>query len=135
MLIVLICISCSQYKNVDNNSKFQEKEREMYQVFKIDSLNNFYLIYAKKKNTFYKIVSRKEQSINCKNIIINGIYKFDLISNRESAPIIGGVKISPINVDCFAFDKVTNICIERNNGINDLYVAKNIKGLCIIKDN
>lgn len=134
VLLFLISISCSQYKDTTTQKQPNKNEAEMYRVIKIDSINNFYLVYAKKNDTLYKIVSKKEQSDDCKKIKVNNQYKFKLISNRESAPIIRGIKIAPINVDCFAFDKETTICTEKDKGIYDLYFAKNIKGLCFTID-
>lgn len=129
-LISLILItSCnSQYigQNKHNTTK--------YEVYKIDSINSYYLVYAKKGDSLYKIVSKKEHSINHKKISVNKSYNFILRSMASKAPTINGIKIKPINymdVNCFRFDKETNICKEER--IYDLYFVENLQGLYLKK--
>jgi hypothetical protein len=119
------------------SSFHQSQNKNLYQVYKLDSINDFYLIYAKKGDSLFKIISKRELVKHMKKIEINETYPFKLHSRRESLPTIDGIKLEPINyldVECFAFDKETTICIERNNGIYDLYFAENIKGLFFINN-
>jgi hypothetical protein len=105
-----------------------------YKVYKIDSINNFYLIYAKKNDSLYKIVSKKEGIGNCNRIQEGKVYDFKLHARSENRTI-DGIKILPQNsllVNCFSYDDSTKICLERDS-INDLHYAENIKGLCFIK--
>ena len=108
------------------------------EVYKIDKENDYYLIYAKKKDSLYKIVSKNESPISdCNKIKINNYYDFKLHSRRENSPTIGGIKLNPVNyldIQCYTYDKDTKICIDIKNGIFDLYYADNIKGLCFIKN-
>jgi hypothetical protein len=127
IFLSIILFSCATYDNSSIGSTF-------YNVTKIDSINSYYLIYAKRHDTIFKIVSKKEYTINCNTIRVNSKYNFDLHSIRENAPIISGIKINPINhmdINCYQFDEETSICREK--GIYDLYFSHNVKGLCIIK--
>jgi len=115
------------------NKKIIEKKSE-YMVAKLDSINNYYLIYATKNDSVFKIISKKEHTAKCRPIKKGSNYPFKLKSMRDNAPTIGGIKISPMNhldIQCFQFEENTIICKE--DGIYDLYFAENINGLCFKK--
>lgn len=133
IIFLIAMISYSQTKNAPNKFDFKENTLPFYEVFKIDSLNNFYMIYGRKDNSIYKIISKKENIKNCNIIRVNHKYQFDLKSHSSQAPIINGVKLYAPNVDCYAFSEKTTICLERNIGVYELYYADNAKGLCFIK--
>lgn len=106
-----------------------------YLVKNIESKNSWYIIYAEKNDSIYKIVvGKNEDNVDkdLKKIVIGQYYDFKLQSRRDSAPEIGGVKLNPINrldVECYSYDKKTEICIEPKKGIYDLYYTKDLKGL------
>jgi hypothetical protein len=106
-----------------------------YDIYKIDSINNYYLIYAKNKTTHYKIISRKETVANTTKIKVGKRYEFKLHSMWEQDSFINGVSISLRNtphVTCLGFDSITNICIERPL-INDLHYTDDLKGLYLVQ--
>ena len=130
ILLSMFLFACTSIKKQENISKADK----LYNVYKIDSINNYYLIYANRNDSLYKIVAQKEKKNNCNMIKSCLSYKFIIHSMRENPPKIGGIKIRPINymdINCFQFDKETRICKE--DGIFDLYFADNVKGLCFIK--
>lgn len=101
-----------------------------YTVYKIDSINSYYLIYAKKGDSIYKIVSKKVKITKCSKVTTNHNYAFKLHSSLYNKQI-GTKKILAQNsllVNCFYYDKVTSICLE-GDSIRDLYSAENLKGL------
>ncbi len=51
-----------------------------YKVYRIDSINNYYILYVSKKDTNYKIISEKEFSENCNRINKDNYYDFELSS-------------------------------------------------------
>jgi hypothetical protein len=137
ILPFLIIFSCSSKKIAQ--SKIKEggqkiaKASELYKVYKIDSINNYYLIYAKRKDSLYKIVSKKQVTSNCANISLNQEYTFSLTSIWNQKIIIEGRNVSPSvtpHVTCLSFDDSTKICLEKDS-INDLFHADNVEGLCI----
>jgi arginine deiminase len=131
LVAVIYFMSCSSTKiskPINNNLSSTD-----YKVYKIDSLNNYYLIYAKRSDSLYKIVSKKITTSKCKQVKVGKSYNFELYSVWNNGVSINGVNIAPgliPNVECMGFDSVTTICIERDS-INDLYIANNLKGLCI----
>ena len=101
-------------------------------IWKIDSINRYYLIYGKKGNSLFKIVSRKDERASGQHIHLDKKYNFSLESIWRSKILIDGVTVSPssiYSVNCLGFDSATYICLERDS-IVDLYHADNVKGLC-----
>lgn len=131
ILISLIIVACCTSKS--ESKSYVKNGIEAYKVYKIDSINTYYLIYAKRNDSLYKIVSKKEMIASGNKICLNDNYAFKLHSTLSEFRI-GNVTISPksSNVNCFAFDKETNICLE-GDSIRDLYQADNIKGLYFIR--
>lgn len=127
--IIFISLSCKSSLPVIEN-------KNLYEVYKIDSINEYYLIYAKRGDSLFKIVSKKEAADKQQERMVHKSYPLKLHSRRENLPTIGGIKLEPVNyldVECFAYDKSTTICIERDS-INDLHYAENIKGKYFIKN-
>lgn len=125
VLLSLIALSEKKISIVKNS----------YSVYKIDSINNYYLIYAKANDTLYKIISKKETIAAARKIETGKKYKFKLHSIWNQDIFINGLNASPRfvpHVTCLGFDSITDICIERPL-INDLHYADNVKGLRFIK--
>ena len=117
-LLICFCYGNKTDVNLNKSSKI-----DGYTIYKIDSINNFYLVYATMSKKNFKIVSMKEnQEFDCSKIQINGKYLFQLKSIWHSLP----------HITCLGFNDSTTICLERPI-INDLFVASNLKGLCIIE--
>lgn len=138
-LLIIILISCKSNKlgKNENDKNINSSELNNYAIYKIDSLNSYYLIYAKNGESLYKIVSKKTGLYNCNKIELNSNYLLKLRPMRVIKPIVGAGEIQPINYldfadPCRKFDDSTKICIERY--MKDLYFADNIKGLCFIKN-
>jgi hypothetical protein len=133
LMFIVISIQSKSIVSINNNSKKNsfDKHSTSYRVYKIDSINNYYLIYAKKRGSRYKIVAKKEEAENCNRIRINSNYKFDLHSVRDVPGDPNSGKKS-LQVSCFDYGDSTIICLE-GDSIRDLYYSDNIKGLCFIK--
>ncbi|WP_374172813.1 hypothetical protein [Flavobacterium tructae] len=137
LVFLMLCSCASTLSRNSASIKNTESIDSLFTVNKIDSVNNYYLVYLKKDKNWYKIVSKKDGAINSKKIKINSSYKFCLKSIWNQEILIAGVNVSPSltpHVTCLGFDKETSICIERDS-INDLFVTKNLKGLFYIKNN
>ncbi len=91
-----------------------------YKIEKIKSVNGYYVIYASRNDSIFKIVSKKANHQVCsEKIKKNRCYmlKFEEV-NSLAGP----------EVECFSFDERTEICRELGIG---LYVSTNLAGLCI----
>jgi hypothetical protein len=115
-----------------NSLNLVKKDSNNYQVYKIDSINNYYIIYAKSGVKLFKIVSPKFKINQCNKIIVDNVYKFHL----HSMLYVNGHSIIPANqkfeISGWRIDDSTTIDFE-GDSIRDLYYADNVKGLCIIK--
>ena len=103
----------------------EDSRIDSIRVYKIDSLNNFYLIYGIKNGYRYKIVSRKDNRQNCNQILVSGYYGFKLSSLLYSK---GDMQLAPGPVGCIGVDSTSRICLE--DSIYDLYECRDIRGLC-----
>lgn len=134
ILLLLLC-SCSNSRKISDKSHSDSG----YLIKAIDTVNSWCIIYATKNDSSYKIVVKKEDkpSLECKRVILIGeYYDLTLHSKRNEAPVINGVKLAPVNyldIHCYTYDERTNICIDPEKGIYDLYHTANIKGMCYIK--
>src|SRR6218665_62905 len=129
---VFILFSCSS-----SNFLTQDKSASGYLIKKIRTKNSWYIIYAEKQDSLYKIVTGREKgNENCQKIVVGKYYNLELYSRRENAAVINGIKLKPVNqldIECFEYDDKTQICIEPKNGIYDLYYTRDLKGLCYLK--
>jgi hypothetical protein len=122
-----IVIVCFNLKCIDRYNT--QNANTSYHVYKVDSLNNFYLIYASKQGGKYKIVSEKKHCESGDKILKAGYYEFDLYSiiyNSDTLPI------HPGGVGSIQVDSLTTIFLE--DSIYDIFSAKNINGLCFLKN-
>jgi len=103
---------------------------------RIEQKNDWYIIYAEKNDSNYKIVSGKSSNKTGVKIREGKRYNLTLRSQRDIAPIINGMSIIPQNymdIRCHTFDEKTIICIEPENGIYELYFCKDLDGLYLKK--
>jgi hypothetical protein len=122
------------------NRKIEQKDSisKAYLITDIKAKNSWYLIYAERLDTCYKIVVKKHEKVNrnCEKIIVGNYYNLNLRARSEKVIEIRGVNINPINnidVHCYSYDEDTNICIEPENGIFDLYYTDDLTGLYYLK--
>src|SRR6476620_3986560 len=75
IILVFICFKISSCK-----TKLSDRTDDFF-ITSIDSINNVYIIHAKNKNVWYKIVSEKVyKESKCNNIRVGNSYRFDLTS-------------------------------------------------------
>jgi hypothetical protein len=133
--IVFFCVTAiSMRQSYGFNRKDSSSSR--YLIYKIDSVHSYFLIYAKRADSLFKIVSKKELPANCEEIKVGEEYDLDLHSLWNTDIWIGDVNVKPSlipHVTCFGFDATTSICIDREHGIYDLFVTPDLKGLCVFK--
>lgn len=128
--LALTIFSCS------NAKKISKENDTLYKVKKIEKINSWYVIYVIRQDTLSKIISKSDTIIgkNCSVIEVGKSYRFTLKSHKENAPTINNVKLDPVGyVGCYQFDSETSICLEPENGIFDLFITANLKGMCYTK--
>ncbi|MBS9464161.1 hypothetical protein KIM67_17190 [Flagellimonas sp. 389] len=138
-LLILGMASCKSVKTQENipSTEIDLSTAMRGKVYKIDSLNNYYLIYVSDEKLSYKIVSEKVNKSTCNEIMIDSTYNFKINQlTSDTPPPEGNSNIpTPINhldiARCVKFSGNTEICTEP--GINNLYSSSNLTGLCIVK--
>jgi hypothetical protein len=100
-----------------------------FEILKIDSIENVYVIYAKRNDSIVKIMSKKNGLYNCNPIIKGGFYDLQIRSHLPKYTYqkldIGGTRYNS-----------TTIYLEDTGGVIwDLFVTDNLNGLCFIKTN
>ncbi|WP_454881510.1 hypothetical protein [Sphingobacterium detergens] len=134
ILILLFCACASM-----GSLRHKSQKGPYYIIDSIDSINNWYTIYASKNDSIFKIVVHKELDANyeCKKMIeVGTCYKLVLHSRKKEVLKINGIIVNPVNnldVQCYTYDDNTEICIEPKKGIYDLFHTPNIRGLCYIE--
>ena len=128
IILLAVLVGCSTPKKTSLTAI--ANPQQLYTVYKIDSVWNWYVIYARKKDAMFKIVSKKIDTSSCVRIQVGKEYHLDLQSWRSDV-MIGEIRIPKHvpHVDCFSFDEKTAICLE--DSIRDLHLAKNLAGLCL----
>lgn len=130
ILLVGIFYSCANSKAVSSNNITGE---EKYKILRINIINDIFIIYAQKQDSLYKILSKKEVIIkpNCRELIIGNSYELELESLYPKT-FLGKYDLSPNNLPTVSGIDFhgTKIEIERDS-ILDLFIAKNLKGLCL----
>jgi hypothetical protein len=113
----------------------QENSHDSYLVKKIKSKKSWYVIYAMRNDSLYKIVSDKvkHQDRKCNQIVVGE--KYDLIL-KSNIPEVNGIKLMPINyldVKTIFSPGQSVWSIEPRKGIFDTFHTDNLKGRCYTK--
>ena len=148
---IIISISCLHLMGFKPQKTFDfkidsVKNDTSFKIYKIDSFNLYYFIYAKKQDRLYKIVSRKElvsrigTKSPCNNELkINGEYDL-VIKSLLYKPLYdsNGKEVHRLASShvrrCVALDASTRVCLEKSDSIWDIYESKSIRGLCLAND-
>jgi len=104
-----------------------------YLITKIDSINNWYVILAKRNDSVFKIVSRNHEKKCCERISVNRQYKLLLQKRMENVLSPNGLKLIPMNyldIQNINYNPDTDIVLPNEEGIFGLYTCTNLTGLC-----
>lgn len=97
-----------------------------YQVIKVDTLNSGFVIYSKKNDSLFKILSvRSNTTKSCEKIKVGAYYDFNLKilfpnTSKSTIPIYS-ILLKEINIE------------SEGVSINDIYFCENLKGVCYIR--
>lgn len=114
-------------------NKSNDSKKNDYTIIKIDSIKNWYFIYATRNDSVFKIVSIKNQNCKCERISIGKQYHLELQKRLENVLSKDGLKIIPMNYldeSGIAFDQNNDVFVPHEKGTFGLYSCKNMEGLC-----
>ena len=132
LFIASMFIGCSV---MNNNSLCREDKSNRTTLFKIKSIKDkgkFYIIYAKRNDSLFKILSDPKVKANGEKIKVNHNYRLELkkIFPRDS---IFGIAIAP-NAGIVGFDYGGKTIYKEKKSHNTVYRAKNLRGLYLDND-
>jgi hypothetical protein len=128
IIFTLLILSCSLSKSstlgAPSYTQFEDTNA-VYKIYKIDSINSWYVIYARNGEYRYKIISQKCPPSQGVRIRKNKSYNLRLISTRHypNAPT------NYLDISCFMLDEQTSMCLEPRKEIYDVHYTKDLKGL------
>jgi len=129
LLITYLFFLC----NVTKGNKLVQKEgkqnkKNEYLVTKFDSIPKAYIIYVERNDSIFKLVSLKTDINNCTKIIIGNYYELQLASwldpDEPSLIHSDGLHVYGVSV-AYSNEKI----------VQDIFYAKNLKGLCAFENN
>jgi hypothetical protein len=117
-ILILILFSCAGIKETN-----KKHNKDSFLINKIESKNDWYIVYAHRHDSTFMIVSKKVENVNpaWQKLIVGNFYNLKLSS---IIPVINGVKMIPINYLDFAgisLDEKTLVNINPIKGIFDIY--------------
>jgi hypothetical protein len=109
-----------------------------YKVARIDSMQSIYLIYARRNDTLFKIVSDKQLQPRCTPIKAGQFYPLKLRSLLQTDLTPEEQSSSPLpalldthHMAGLDYDGKGLIVTLEGDSICDLYYARNLTGLCL----
>jgi len=135
LILILISLSCKSKKNIQEStsSKFELGIDINARISKIDSIENYYLVYVENDTNYFKIVSDKKQPKPYNGLKIETGKNYDFrVRQLTGFPPKTQDQYSPMNyldiTRCVDF-KNTKICTEPRF---EIATSSNLKGLYII---
>ena len=131
ILFIVLFMLNTGYVHQKTPASFTSEE---YVITEIGKEGGWYIIYARKDDQLFKILSYDSASSeSCCDIVVGKEYALELESISERAPEINGIKLDAVKVDCYQFEGDVTICKEKDKGIFDLYFTRNLKALVYIE--
>ena len=132
LFIASMLIGCSV---MNNNSLCREDKSNRATLFKIKSIQDkgkFYIIYAKRNDSLFKILSDPKVKANGEKIKVGRYYDLKL---EKFFPLdsIFGIAIAP-NLGIRGFDYGGKTVYIEQKSHNSIYRAKNLNGLYLDND-
>lgn len=132
--LLTLVISC---KTTFTESDIKNRSTTLYEIYKIDSIKNYYIIYAKDERLKFKILSKKQNQYKCDKLKINNKYPLQILPLSLNPQMFDSTSPNYLNryshsLLCYPLKDSTNVCVE--TGIADIYFTKNIVGLCFVKN-
>lgn len=127
--ILLLCLLCAcNVAKSRKQTKIHEpnESTNAYTVKKIDSIPKAYVIYVERNDSIFKLVSLKDMVVKCRVLNVGCRYNFSLASwLKTDTPSL--IRVDGLHV------YGTSVGFRNEEIVQDIFYAKNLKGLCIIE--
>ncbi|WP_455584679.1 hypothetical protein [Bacteroides sp.] len=127
--LFILLILCWSYKGTAQITREKTPDYSL-KINRINNIKSYYIIYAQRNDSVFKIVSRKQDNSNnsCKKIEVGKSY---LLNLRVIFPLdsIWGFKImNPLDVSDMVLEEGVTIKIEKSSHYK-IYESENLNGL------
>jgi hypothetical protein len=130
-LILFFCISCSQTRY--GISLKEDHPSALYNINKIETHRSYYIIYAQKNDSLFKIISEKEvdaeDGIKIKRgksyeLNLRKTFPVDSIFGFALAPNLGIIGIEMPDESIVNVEKKSHYSLYRSDNLKGLYIQK-----------
>jgi len=146
ILTIVVFAACSNTKSAITTSVSDSS----YLIKKIKKKRSWYIIYAERKDTLYKITSRVNSEIkidkNYKKIHVGKRYEFKLDSRRDNLPVFDGIRLQYVScirpkycaylingLECYSLPDDVDVCTDPARKIYDIYTTDDLNGRYYLK--
>lgn len=131
LVIIGLFIACSTAQRNLNSINFEEVNSN-YRIKKIEDEKSFYIIYAVRNDSTFKIISNviDINPLDCENIQVGKAYFLDLKVIFPSDSLLGKPFAPNLGIKGYSLNNEKKIMLEKKSH-NKIYTALNISGLCI----
>jgi len=134
-LIGLFLSACHHKKVIDQSARTKDitiVSDTSYLIVKLDSIKTAFVIYAKRNNSTYKIISGKNKLLNsrdsCNVICVGG--KYDLKLKSWFTQVDGMADVPMMRIDGLLMGG-ERITFKNEDIIHDLFYDDRLNGLCL----
>lgn len=129
LLLLIPLMTCAQISYVP---KKNSEPTLLFEIFKIKEKKSYYIVYAQRNDSLFKILSYKNKCVaDLKEIRVKEKYELELIRIFPTDTLLGLPVAPNLGIKCILKDN-TSIGIE-GKFHNAIYRAKNLNGLAIVK--
>ena len=130
--LLFACSSTRGTQIIFNN----RKSTSLYKIKKIKDEKSFYLIYAVRNDSTFKIISNVDKNntnvCDCEKIKTGSSYVLDLKVIFPSDSLFGKLVVPNLGIKGYIVDAGKMVMLETKSH-NKIYMALNLSGLCIRK--
>ena len=129
LLIMAVCMACSIVQGVRSDGRALTM---LYKIKKIKEEKLFYIVYAIRNDSVFKIISFIDSTSisNCEKIKIRSFYFLDLEKIFPLDSLFGKSVAPNLGIKGFKVNNEKIIMLESKTH-NRIYTALNLNGLCI----
>lgn len=127
-LFVLLIFFCS---SIGTAQVIREKPDYLLKINRVNDIKSYYIIYAQRNDSIFKIISKKQENTNnpCEKIEIGKSYLLNLKVIFPHDSIFGFKIMNPLDVRGMELEGGVSVIIEEESHCK-IYEAENLNGLC-----
>lgn len=127
-LLLIVCYACSQTKHAISDNNIPDNT---YKIGKIVDEKSYFIIYAQRNDSIFKIVSQKQEikRIPCVNIEVGKSYNLRLRIIFPHDSILGYKTMNNLDISGTVLKGGVTVTIEERSHYR-IYESEDLSGLC-----